>query len=250
MALLDATRRFFARGAASEAAPVDRRDFFRTAAGLGAGMAAGSLLLPDEAWAGVEERAARFGITPGTLVDAQGRPMAPNPMNPEPYLGTILMFGFNFAPSGWALCHGQNLSIEENTALFTLIGTTYGGDGQTTFALPNLQGRMPMHFGQGPGLSQRGIGEQGGTETVTLLSSQMPAHTHSPSASSAPGTSDAPSGAYPARPASSIPTYGPTPDVAMGAGGVAGGNQPHDNMPPYLVLNFCIALEGIFPPLN
>lgn len=250
MGLLDAARRYFARGAASEAAPVDRRDFFRTAAGLGAGMAAGSLLLPDEAWAGVEERAAHFGITPGTLVDARGRPMEPNPMVAEPFIGTIMMFGFNFPPRFWALCNGQILSIAQNTALFSLLGTTYGGNGQTTFALPNLQGRMPMHFGVGPGLSPRVLGEQSGAESVTLLSTQMPAHTHAALASSAPGTTDAPSGAFPARPASSIPTYGSAADVAMGAGGAAGGGQPHNNMPPYLALNFSIALAGIFPSQN
>ncbi len=248
MALLDAARRFFARGAAPEAAPVDRRDFFRTAAGLGAGMAAGSLLLPDEAWAGVEERAARFGITPGTLVDAQGRALGRAPMGTDAFIAEIMIFGGNFAVRGYALCDGQLLSIAQNTALFALLGTTFGGNGQTTFGLPDLRGRFPMHFGQGPGLSPRSLGEAGGVETVPLLSSQMPAHTHNSLASSAPGTTDAPSGAYPARPASSIPTYGTTPDVAMGAGGVAGGGQPHENMPPYLVLNFQIALQGIFPP--
>lgn len=250
MALLDAARRFFARGAASEAAPVDRRNFFRTAAGLGAGMAAGSLLLPEEAWAGVEERAARFGITPGTLVDAQGRPVGRAPMGAEPYIAEIMIFGGNFDVRGYALCNGQLLSIAQNTALFAILGTTYGGNGQTTFGLPDLRGRFPMHFGQGPGLSPRSLGEQSGQETVTLLSSQMPAHAHTSPASSAAGTTDAPSGAYPARPASSIPTYGGSPDVAMGVGGVAGGSQPHDNMPPYLALNFQIALEGIFPPRN
>lgn len=249
MALIAAARRFFARGAAP-AAPVDRRAFFRTAAGLGAGMAAGSLLLPDEAWAGVEERAARFGITPGTLVDAQGRPAGRTPMGAEPFIGEIMIFAGNFDVRGFALLNGQLLSIAQNTALFSILGTTYGGNGQTTFALPNLQGRFPMHFGQGPGLSPRSLGEQAGQETVTLLSSQMPAHTHNALASSAPGTTDAPSGAYPARPASSIPTYGGSPDVAMGAGGAAGGGQPHDNMPPYLALNFQIAVQGIFPPRN
>jgi microcystin-dependent protein len=232
--------------------PADgRRQFFRQAAGLGAGMAMGSaLLLPDEAWAGVEERAARFGITPGTLVDAQGRPMQPSGMVIDPFIGFIGMFGFNFPPRGWALCNGQLLSIAQYTALFSLLGTNYGGNGQTTFALPNLQGRMPMHFGQGPGLSPRSIGEVSGQENVTLLSTEMPTHTHALGAATTPGTTDAPAGAVPARPASSIPQYAAAADGVMAPTQAAGGNQPHNNMPPYLALNFSIALEGIYPSRN
>lgn len=251
MSLLRATRRLFARpdAPAPEVSPEGRRSFFRTAAGMGAGMALGGLMLPDEAWAGVEERAARFGITPGTLVDAQGRPMASNPMIDTPYIGLICMFGFNFPPRGWALCNGQLLSIAQNTALFSLLGTFYGGNGQTTFGLPDFRGRFPMNWGQGPGLSNRVIGEQDGVEAVTLQANQMPAHTHALQVTSNPGTTDDPSGRVLARPASSIPQYAATPTDNMAATsiGLAGGSLPHNNMPPFLAVTFAIALQGIYP---
>jgi microcystin-dependent protein len=170
----------------------------------------------------------------------------------EPFLGQIIIVGFNFAPRGWALCNGQILSIAQNTALFSLLGTTYGGNGQTTFALPNLQGRVALHAGQGAGLSERDLGEVGGEESVTLNQSQMPVHTHTLGASGAAATTDSPANAVLARSVRAT-VYGPTPvtsTLAPQSIAPAGGSQPHDNMPPYLVLNYCIALEGIFPSRN
>lgn len=167
----------------------------------------------------------------------------------EPFLGEIRIFSFNFAPRGWAFCNGQIMSIAQNTALFSLLGTTYGGDGRTTFALPNLQSRVPLHFGHGAGLSSYSLGEQGGQETVTLATGQMPSHSHQAMGSTAGGSADSPAGAVMAQ-ASRLNIYGSpqslTPMAAQ-AVGAAGGNQPHENRPPYLALNFCIALQGIFP---
>ncbi|MGL3807703.1 phage tail protein [Paeniglutamicibacter sp. R2-26] len=166
-------------------------------------------------------------------------------MAAEPFLGEIQMVGFAFAPPGWAMCDGQFLSISQNTALFSLLGTTYGGNGQTTFALPDLRGRFPIHSGggNGPGLSTREMGETGGQEFVTLSTNQMPQHTHGLPAAGEQ-TSDRPGGLVPAKggnygPANSGPSMAPSQ--------VSGGNQPHENMPPYLSLNFIIALEGIYP---
>jgi microcystin-dependent protein len=159
----------------------------------------------------------------------------------EPFLGEIRMFSFNFAPQGWAFCDGQTLPINQNQALFALLGTTYGGNGQTTFQLPNLQSRTPVHTGNGIVL-----GQAGGETNHTLSISEVPTHTHAAVASSTTPTQ--------ASPANNIwapvsQAYAPSPNTAMNAGSIVptGGNQPHDNMPPYLVLSFCIALEGIFP---
>ncbi|HUQ31490.1 MAG TPA: tail fiber protein [Pyrinomonadaceae bacterium] len=170
----------------------------------------------------------------------------------DPFVAEIRIFPFNFAPRGWAFCDGQLLPLSQNTALFSLLGTYYGGDGKSTFALPNLQGNVPMHPGQGAGLSQHFLGEQSGTEFVTLLTSEIPAHTHQLRAST-----------------DSADLFGPQPDESLAAttGGVgfntatnnlnamafealppAGGSLPHNNMMPYLTLNFCIALQGVFPP--
>ena len=169
----------------------------------------------------------------------------------DPYIGEIRMFGGNFAPAGWALCEGQLLAISENDALFTLIGTTYGGDGQTTFALPDLRGRLPIHAGTGPGLSPRTIGEQTGVEDVTLTTSQLPLHTHVPQAFNAPGTGPSPSSAIwaSANTGAIYRASGPTSGVTMNTNAIApiGGSQPHTNMQPYLCINFIISLYGIFP---
>jgi microcystin-dependent protein len=167
----------------------------------------------------------------------------------EPFLGEIRMFSFNFAPEGWALCNGQLLSINQNDALFALLGTFYGGDGKTTFALPNLQSRVPIHMGQGTGLSAYVIGQAAGHETVTLLPAQMPAHTHSVHAHSGPAESDNPEGSTLASVGTDIYAAAPDTTTVMNAKmlGHAGGNRPHHNIQPYLVLNFCIALAGIFP---
>ena len=165
----------------------------------------------------------------------------------EPFLGEIRAFGFNFAPRGWAMCSGQILPIAQNTALFSLLGTTYGGNGQTTFALPDLRGRAPVHQGQGPGLSNKSLGEQAGQETHTLIVTEMPAHTHSQPASNAEQDTNRPVNAVPARGG----VYAGSGDgTFMDANTLAGGSQPHNNMQPYLALNYCIALEGIFPSRN
>jgi microcystin-dependent protein len=168
-----------------------------------------------------------------------------------PFLGEIRMFGFNFAPVGWALCNGQLLPIQSYTALFSLLGTTYGGNGTTTFALPNLQSRVPIHMGQGSGLSQYIIGQAGGAESVTLLAAHMPTHTHAVAANSIPANTDSPAGAFPADTAAAGGSSysNATDNTLMNPGMIAptGGSQPHTNIQPYLVLNFCIALEGVFP---
>ena len=167
----------------------------------------------------------------------------------EPFVGEIRMFGFNFPPQGWAFCDGQLLSISQNAALFSLLGTTYGGDGESNFALPDLRSRVPVSLGQGEGLSSYAEGQAGGTETVTLGPAQMPAHTHAVSASSSPAASERPAGRVLAR--SPDHSYIPEPDTdtVMNAKmiGEAGNSQPHENIQPYLVLNFCIALQGVFP---
>jgi microcystin-dependent protein len=165
----------------------------------------------------------------------------------EPFLGTIIIFAGNFAPRGWAFCNGQLLPINQNTALFSLLGTQYGGNGQTTFALPDLRGRAALHFGQGPGLSNYTQGEVAGVENVTLLASQMPAHTHAQPATAGDETTNRPNAAVPARGG----VYANAADGSNLAGTTsAGGGQPHENRQPYLVLNYIIALEGIFPSRN
>ena len=171
----------------------------------------------------------------------------------DPFLAEIFMGGMNFAPRGYATCDGQLLSIAQNTAVFSLLGTTFGGNGTSTFALPDLRGRVPMHQGQGPGLTSRTLGEQAGQENVTLITSQVPAHTHPLNAVSDAGDTSAPAGAYAANTGALDKEYKTSGTVvAMNANavGASGGSQPHNNLPPYLVLNFYIALEGIFPSRN
>lgn len=171
----------------------------------------------------------------------------------EPFIAEIRIFAGNFAPRGWAFCDGQLLPIAQNTALFSLIGTTYGGDGRTTTALPDLQGRAPMHPGSGPGLTTRRLGEQGGTDPVTLSGAHMPAHTHNLVGSTAEteeeGTSD-PTGAAFGTVEATAQIYGTPPaTVAMSGSSTspAGGGQPHNNRQPFLGINFIIALQGIYP---
>jgi microcystin-dependent protein len=172
----------------------------------------------------------------------------------DPFVAEIRIYPFNFAPTGWAFCDGQLLPLSQNTALFSLLGTTYGGDGKSNFALPNMQGNTPMHPGQGPGLSLHDLGETGGSETVSLLQSEFPAHSHTARASNQQGdvqqptttTSLArPNGATPYVPGSPAPPLVPMADVSLTP---TGGDQPHNNMQQYLTLNFCIALQGVYPP--
>lgn len=169
----------------------------------------------------------------------------------EPYLGQIISVGFNFAPRGWAMCNGQLLPISQNDALFALLGTTYGGDGITTFGLPNLQSRIAIHQGQGPGLQNYVLGQASGTETVTLTTNQMPAHTHPAMAVAGNADKTTANGnlwATESAGATSFYSDG-APDGPMNAQAIsaAGGNQPHDNLMPYLCMTYVIALEGIFP---
>jgi microcystin-dependent protein len=175
----------------------------------------------------------------------------------EPFLGEIRMFAGNFAPKGWALCNGQIMSIAQNTALFSLLGTFYGGNGTSTFALPDLRGRLAVNQGQGPGLSLYSIGEQTGTENVTLLSTQMPAHTHLVNASTGAGDLGNPSGAILAAPYDSTGNAGTgytktaaNTQMAPNAVGIAGGSQPFSIVQPVLAVTFIIALVGIFPSRN
>lgn len=168
------------------------------------------------------------------------------------FVGEMRWVAFNFAPKGWATCDGQILSISQNTALFSLLGTQFGGDGKTTFALPDVRGRAPVHQGQGPGLSLRTIGEKVGTETVTLTTGQIPAHTHQLKGTSNIATAVTPTSNVAAA-KSRTPLYGAASNLvnmSPGAIDLTGGGQAHENMPPYLVLNCVIALQGIFPPRN
>lgn len=172
----------------------------------------------------------------------------------DPFVAEIRIFPFNFAPKGWAWCDGQLMPLSQNTALFSLLGTTYGGNGKSNFALPDLQGRAPMHPGQGPGLSLHDLGETGGAETVTLLESEIPAHAHAISASTAASDEEGmknPSGMVPGAQQGSNPIYAPFASpvaLAPEALAPAGGDLPHNNMMPYLTFYFCIALQGVFPP--
>ncbi len=177
----------------------------------------------------------------------------------DPFIAEIIMFGGNFAPRGWAFCDGQLLSISSNSALFSILGTTYGGDGRTTFGLPDLRGRVAMHPGSGPGLTQRRLGEKSGVETVTLNTNQIPSHNHT-ATGTGQGTDiqgdDGFTGGKTWAHVGANLYKDATPDVTMHAGNVtvtnanAGGNQSHTNIQPYLCVNFIIALQGVFPSRN
>lgn len=179
----------------------------------------------------------------------------------EPFLGEIIWVGFNFCPRGFAAADGQLLPISQNTALFSLYGTTYGGDGRTTFGLPDLRSRVPVHTGDGPGLTSRALGSKGGEEAHSLTSNEMPAHSHgataSVNASDDPGNNASPDGALPAlAECTNYDGDGPTSPVTMSSSmvsvsiGNAGGNQAHNNMQPFLTLNACVAITGLFPSRN
>ena len=167
----------------------------------------------------------------------------------NPFLAEIRIFGFNFPPIGWAVCNGQLLPLAQNTALFSLLGTTYGGDGKSNFALPDLQGCVPLQPGQGPGLSLYDLGDDGGVDSVTLLQSEIPVHTHQLRASSQNANSGDPTGNSLAVASGSMPYDSASTTTGMSPFAVqpAGGGLPHNNMQPSLVLNFCIALQGLFP---
>ena len=171
----------------------------------------------------------------------------------EPILGEIRMFAGNFAPYGWAFCQGQLLPIAQNTALFSLLGTTYGGDGRTTFALPDLRGRAPIGFGQGPGLSYKDLGQQFGTETVTLTTAQMPAHSHTVNAVTSEGNQNLPTNSLPANTKTLDKEYSDAAsNTTMKSGmiGITGSSQPVNISQPSLGVNFIIALQGIYPSRN
>lgn len=177
----------------------------------------------------------------------------------EPFIGEVKLFGFNFAPRGYAFCNGALLSIQQNTALFSILGTTYGGNGTTTFGLPNLQGRAAVGAGQGPGLTFRSLGETGGQATVTLNSTQIPQHTHGLNAATLTPQNPAQNVASPTAQAqlglsapNNIYIDPVAPNTALIASSISpvGGNAPHDNTQPYLAVNFCVAMQGIFPSRN
>jgi len=171
----------------------------------------------------------------------------------DPFVGEVRMFSGNFAPAGWAFCNGQVLPIAQNTALFSLLGTNYGGNGQSTFALPNLQGAFPVHAGAsaGPGRTQRVVGQTGGAESVALTAAQLPAHGHGMEAVSA-ATTGTPGSSVSLAPTSNGSALYRAPDVYLNTGaadmGASGGGGAHNNLPPYLAVSFIIALQGIFPP--
>ena len=165
----------------------------------------------------------------------------------EAYMGMITVFAGNFAPRGWLLCQGQVLAISQYTAMFSILGTTYGGNGTTTFALPDLRGRVPMHWGDGPGLRPRSLGEQDGVESVQLTQQELPSHTHTLSGSTGAVNTTRPTDAVPAKGGSYTTA---SPSTQMAPPGLTGGNQPHDNVQPSLAVSFIIALEGIFPSRN
>lgn len=210
------------------------------------------ILMPNAQPTGLPRRnflARILGVAMGGALFAQPRAARASTLAYEPFLGELALFGFNFAPVGWAQCNGQLLTISSNSALFALLGTTYGGNGVNTFALPDLRGRVPLGMGQGSGLTSRTLGETGGAESRALGVSEMPSHTHGVYVSNALGTADSPEGAFPARNPAGIPSFGATGTVLGGAGQIAwsGGGLPHGNVPPYQVLNWCIATQGIYP---
>lgn len=167
----------------------------------------------------------------------------------QPYISEIRMFSFDFPPRGWATCAGQILAIQQNQALFSLLGTTFGGNGVTTFALPDLRSRVPVHVGQLAGGSNYVLGEQAGTENVTLLQTQLPQHTHLMQVAGAATTGD-PTGALPATPAANKAYRSGSPNTQLASTGFSGSTFPHPNIQPYLTVNFAIALQGIFPSRN
>ncbi len=216
----------------------DRRTFLKR---LTSGIVGGSLLAGASRIPGQEKKAPSKSPGQGT------RPLSIT--DSTPLIGQVCLFGFNFAPSGWAQCNGQLLPISQYTALFSVLGTMYGGDGITTFALPNLQALIPIGAGSGPGLTTRTTGSTGGSEYVALTNANIPSHTHAMAAASGNGTANGPQGNFFATNAEGIGQFNASSDTSLSAStlSAAGGELPHYNMPPYLVLNYCIALNGVFP---
>jgi microcystin-dependent protein len=168
----------------------------------------------------------------------------------DQFVAEIRIFPYNFAPTGWAFCQGQLMPISQNTALFSLLGTQYGGDGKSTFGLPNLQGRVAIHQGQGSGLSPRFVGETSGSDTVTLLTTEIPVHNHATACNTGNGNAYGPANDFWAKDIAGGNEYAPAANAQMAPQALApvGGSQPHNNLQPYLVMNYFIALQGVFPP--
>ena len=248
--LLDSARRhLLGRGATPiPGADTGRRGFFRRAGVVTAGAVGTGLMIPDDAWAGVEERAAQFGIVPGTVVDAQGRP-APDGVGADTYLGEIMLFCGNFTVRGYTPCNGALLPISANTARFSIIGTIYGGDGRTTFAVPDLQGREAVSYGSGPGLQPVREGMKGGQEQTTLTVATMPQHNHWLPVKNAPGDQRTPAGNILAGDATSDTIYAAASraNAQLAPTAATGGGIPFSHRRPSLVLNFQIATVGVYP---
>lgn len=220
-----------------------RRNFMRNSVGtiFSLGLLAGA----GNAFAGIKSKTGYIYVKPNGEIINDYMPQDAS----QPLIGSIMMAGFNFAPINWLLCNGQLVSISENEVLFELIGTTYGGDGVTTFGLPDLRGRIPVHQGQGPGLSNYVLGQSGGAENVTLTVNQIPSHNHALLASTTSGSAASPSGDYIGLNADGIASYGTSSNGNLNTGSIQsqGGSQSHENMQPFLTVNFSIAMYGIFP---
>lgn len=196
-------------------------------------------------------RKTKAAVAAGAIAAGMSLSGAATPANAqsEPFIGQIMMVGYTFCPRGWADANGQLLAISSNTALFSLYGTTFGGDGRTTFALPDLRGRVPINLGQGAGLSSRQLGQSGGSETNTLTANQLPPHSHSLNGTTAGANAVDPSGNTLANTGRNNTYNTGAPNAQMNAGsiGSAGGGQAVNNMPPFLTVRYCVALQGIFP---
>ena len=240
--LVDAAKRTLLDRGARPVADGGRRRFFRRAGAVAIGT---GLLMPEVA------RAATRDITPGTVVDAAGRPIR-NPQGNQPYVGEIMLFGGNFAVRQWANCDGQLLAVSSNDALFSILGTTYGGDGRTTFGVPDLRGRTPINAGAGPGLQPVVMGQKYGAETLTLTSATMPSHAHTLPVLNAPGDQRTPSGNILAGDATNDTIYA-APSRAnahLAPTQASGGGQPINVLDPSLVISIQVAIQGLFPSRN
>lgn len=187
-----------------------------------------------------------FGKT-GNEYKSQGNGSGKKVLSMEPFIGEIQLVAFNFTPKGFLPCDGSLLPINQYQALYSLLGTIYGGDGRTTFALPDLRGRVPIHYGPGPGLSNYNIGQTGGSETVTLTTNQIPQHNHSIPVNSGVGTTDTPTGMYIAKNSEGVKQFAATSDNTAKPTGTAGAGQPHNNIQPYCAINYIICVNGIYP---